>query len=72
VQLFKQHKYYIINPSYYGEIMELKLNLSLEQINIILAALGKIPYEAAAPVVDAIRQQAQPQLQAQEEQPPTE
>jgi hypothetical protein len=52
--------------------MELKLNLSLEQINIILAGLGKIPYEAAAPVVDAIRQQAQPQLQAQEEQPPTE
>ena len=52
--------------------MELKLNLSLEQINIILAGLGKIPYEAAAPVVDSIRGQAQPQLQAQEEQPPTE
>ena len=49
--------------------MEFKLNLSLEQINIILAGLGKIPYEAAAPVVDVIRQQAQPQLQAQEAQP---
>ena len=49
--------------------MELKLNLSLEQINIILAGLGKIPYEAAAPVVDVIRHQAQPQLQAQEAQP---
>jgi len=49
--------------------MELKLNFSLDQVNVILAALGKIPYEAAAPVVDSIRGQAQPQLQAQEAQP---
>lgn len=52
--------------------MELTYKLTLDQTNVILAALGKIPYEAAAPVVDAIRQQAQPQLQAQEEQKPTE
>lgn len=49
--------------------MELTYKLTLEQTNVILAALGKIPYEAAAPVVDVIRQQAQPQLQAQEVQP---
>ncbi len=52
--------------------MTLQFTLDLDQVNVILAALGKIPYEAAAPVVDAIRQQAQPQLQAQEEQKPQE
>lgn len=47
----------------------------MEETNVILAALGKLPYEASAPVIDKIRQQAQPQLQAnqaQEEQKPQE
>jgi hypothetical protein len=52
--------------------MELTLKFSLEQVNIILAALGKQPFETVAPLIDSIRGQAQPQLQAQEEQPPTE
>ena len=52
--------------------MELNFQLTLDETNIILAALGKVPYEASAPVIDKLRQQAQPQLQqapAQEEQP---
>lgn len=43
--------------------MELNFNLTLDETNVILAALGKLPYEAAAPVIDKLRQQAQPQLQ---------
>lgn len=49
--------------------MNLKFELNLDETNIILAALGKMPYEASAPVVDKLRQQAQPQLQQQEQQP---
>ena len=48
--------------------MNLTFTLSFDETNIILAALGKIPYEAAAPVVDKLRQQAAPQLQVQAEQ----
>ena len=48
--------------------MELTFKLTLDETNVILAALGKVPYEAAAPVVDKLRQQAQPQLQASQEQ----
>ena len=48
--------------------MELHLKLSLDQVNIILAALGKQPFEQVAPLIDSISQQAQPQLQAAEAQ----
>ena len=37
--------------------MELTFKLTLDETNVILAALGKVPYEAAAPVVDKLRQQ---------------
>ena len=48
--------------------MNLNFTLTLDQTNVILAALGKQPFETVAPIVDAIRQQAQPQLQAAEQQ----
>ena len=38
------------------------LTLTLTQVNIIMAALGKAPYEAVADVVQAIREQAVPQV----------
>lgn len=38
--------------------MIIKLELTVEQANIVLAGLGKLPYEAAAPVVQLIHQQA--------------
>lgn len=44
--------------------MELTFVLTLDQTNTILAALGKQPFEAVAPIIDTIRQQAQPQLNA--------
>ena len=49
--------------------MLFRSNLTLEETNTILAALGKAPYEAVAPVIDKIRQQAAPQLAAQQPQP---
>jgi hypothetical protein len=38
--------------------MIIKLELTIEQINMVLAGLGKLPYEDAVPLVQAIHQQA--------------
>jgi hypothetical protein len=43
----------------------IKLELSIEEVNGILMALGKAPYEMAQPLVDKIKQQAVPQVQLQ-------
>jgi hypothetical protein len=42
----------------------IKLELSIDEVNGILMALGKAPYEMAQPIVDKIKQQAVPQVQA--------
>ena len=41
----------------------INLELSIEEVNGILMALGKAPYEMAQPIVDKIKQQAIPQVQ---------
>lgn len=38
--------------------MIIKLELTIEQINVVLAGLGKLPYEAVMPVVQTIHHQA--------------
>ena len=43
---------------------ELKFTLTLEQANIVMAALGKLPYEASAGVIALMQQQADPQIKA--------
>lgn len=43
------------------------LKLSLAQVNLIMAALGKAPYEAVADLVQSIREQAIPQVPKPEE-----
>jgi len=40
----------------------IELKLPLNAVNVIMASLGKAPYEAVADVVQAIREQAIPQL----------
>jgi hypothetical protein len=40
----------------------IELKLPLPAVNVIMAALGKQPFEAVADVVQAIRKQAIPQL----------
>lgn len=44
----------------------IKLELSLEETQIILVGLSKLPYEAVAVLIDKIKAQAQPQVQSQE------
>jgi hypothetical protein len=43
----------------------INLTLSLGAINMILAALGKAPYEQVADLVQVIRDQAVPQISEQ-------
>ena len=40
----------------------IKLTLPLGAVNLVMAALGKAPYEQVADVVQAIREQAIPQI----------
>lgn len=40
--------------------------MTLDQINLVLAALGKQPFEVVADTVSQIRQHVIPQVQAQE------
>lgn len=47
----------------------IKLELTLDQVNQILEAVGTIAYAKAAPLVESIRGQAIPQLQQQSEAP---
>lgn len=41
----------------------LKLELSLDETNAVLASLGKMPFEAVAGLIQKIKDQAVPQLQ---------
>lgn len=40
-----------------------QINLNLDQINVILATMGKLPYETIAPLMNSIQTQANSQLQ---------
>ena len=44
----------------------IKLELTVEQINVILASLGKQPFEAVAGVINEIQKQNSPQTAALE------
>ncbi len=48
--------------------MNTKINLSLDinELNTVMAGLGKLPYEQCFAVVDSIRSQVGPQLQEQQ------
>lgn len=39
------------------------LSLPLDAVNLIMASLGKMPFEVVSPLVDEIRRQVAPQLQ---------
>lgn len=49
--------------------IKLTFTLNIEQSNIVMAALGKLPYEASADVIALMRQQAEPQLKAAQGEP---
>ena len=44
--------------------LKLTFTLSLDQANIIMAALSKLPYEASSSVIALLQQQADPQVKA--------
>jgi hypothetical protein len=44
--------------------MQIKLDLHLDTVNACLTALGKLPYEFAAPHINILQQQAGPQFEA--------
>jgi hypothetical protein len=44
---------------------KIKFELSVEQANIILAALSKQPYEVVLPVIEELKAQAASQLKAE-------
>jgi hypothetical protein len=42
----------------------MKLDLSIQEVNIILASLGRMPYESVFELVEKIRNQAKEQSEA--------
>lgn len=44
---------------------KITLNLDINELNTVMAGLGKLPYEQCFLVVDSIRQQVAPQIQQQ-------
>jgi hypothetical protein len=53
--------------------MEIKLSLTIEEVNGILQALGNMAYSQVAPLIDKVRSQAGPQVEAaQQAQTPME
>ena len=46
--------------------MNFNIQLTLDELNLVLAALGKLPLEASLPAFEKIKTQAQQQAQAQQ------
>lgn len=47
---------------------KIHLDLDLNELNLVMAGLGKLPYEQSFQIVDKIRQQVGPQIQEQQQQ----
>ena len=45
--------------------MQIKLDLHIDVVNTIMAALSKMPYEVSVQPIEIIRKQATPQVEAQ-------
>ena len=45
----------------------MKFEFTIEELNIIMAALGRMPYEQVFTLVENVRKQAGPQIQAAQE-----
>lgn len=43
---------------------KVNLELSLDEVNVVLAALGELPAKVSLSVIEKVRNQAVPQLQA--------
>ena len=48
----------------------IKLDLTINEVNAVLLALAKLPYETVAPLVEKIREQSLPQVPADQRNDP--
>jgi hypothetical protein len=48
-------------------MQEIKLELTIDEVNTILRSLGQHPFEQIAALIGKIREQGEPQVQALEE-----
>lgn len=46
---------------------DISLKLNMDQVNIVMAALGRMPYESVFQLINELSQQIQPQLQQQQQ-----
>ena len=44
------------------EFKMIKLELTIEEVNGVLMGLSKLPYEFSAPLIEKLKQQADPQI----------
>lgn len=49
------------------ENLKINLELTVAEVNVLMAGLGKLPLEAVIIVYESIKAQAQPQIQAAED-----
>jgi hypothetical protein len=61
------HWFYPRNPKK-GKKMKFNIEMTLDELNLVLAALGKLPLEASLATFERIKTQAQQQAQAQQSQ----
>ena len=47
------------------EQAKIKIELDMNELNTVMAGLGKMPYEQVFLVIDSLRQQVGPQIQQQ-------
>ena len=56
---------YVITEQQYGQLTEMiKLELSIDECNMILRVLGKHPFEEVVSVINKIKEQGEPQVEA--------
>jgi hypothetical protein len=48
----------------------MKFEFTIDEVNVIMASLGKAPYESVFQLVEKIREQAAPQIQQAPQQAP--
>ena len=46
---------------------KIKLEMDINTLNLVMGGLGRLPYDQVFQVIDDIRQQVGPQLQAQQQ-----
>jgi hypothetical protein len=49
------------------KMSDISIQLTLDEVNVVMQGLGQLPYAQVSPVVDKIRGQVIPQVQAQQQ-----